>query len=365
MAESPKLTLTVITSDPGGYVGQTSSLPGVIDCAKERLFNAREKGVIIDFHVLRCGSEISLVITHKGGRASREIFTLAVNTSSACLAEAVQLQLCPPEARPGSPEGKAPERGPDIVEMEFDERASEPIIIFIASRAGAGTWNLPLYKIFADPFNTAGLVIDPVMFKGFSFKVIDMNDNTHITLSSPGDIHTLLGLAGITSRYAITSVHRNHDGEGAAAVSTAMLDGKGELVLSGYNPVSIVRCQEGFPSAGEAIEPFTVPYLTRGWLRNRHLGPLMPVPFYEANLARFDGPMRIISAGFQVSSGRLIGPNDMFDDPCFDETRRTAGRIAEYMRRHGPFEPHLLPAKKSSDDYRPPQLEAVRERFAK
>ena len=28
----------------------------------------------------------------------------------------------------------------------------------------------------------------------------------------------------------------------------------------------------------------------------------------------------------------------------FDESRRTATKVANYMRRHGPFEPHRLPA---------------------
>jgi fructose 1,6-bisphosphate aldolase/phosphatase len=53
--------------------------------------------------------------------------------------------------------------GPGVAEMEFEERASEPICIFMADKTEPGAWNLPLYKIFADPFNTIGLVIDPKM----------------------------------------------------------------------------------------------------------------------------------------------------------------------------------------------------------
>ncbi|MFQ5441364.1 MAG: fructose 1,6-bisphosphatase [Thermodesulfobacteriota bacterium] len=365
MGERSKLTLTVITADPGGYMGQTSIHPGIIDCAKERLFNAKEKALIVDYHVLRCGARINIVITHRRGEDSDDILQLTQNTFNACVEEAVDLKLSRPEKRPASPGGLLPESGPDIIEMEFLERKSEPVIIFIANRAAAGTWNLPVYKIFADPFNTAGLVIDPVMFEGFSFRLLDIKENTHITLSNPGDIYTLLALAGITSRYVITEVYRNHDREVAAKISTAMLNRKGERALSAFNPVIISRCQEGFPSTGEALEPFTIPYLTKGWLRHRHLGPLIPVPFYEANLARFDGPMRIISAGFQISSGHLIGPHDMFDDPSFDETRRTACQLAEYMRRHGPFQPHLLPEKETVDDIAPALLGRIMERFAK
>ncbi len=38
-----------------------------------------------------------------------------------------------------------------------------------------------------------------------------------------------------------------------------------------------------------------------------------------------------------------MGPRDMFADKAFDLARQKANEIAEYMRRHGPFEPHRLP----------------------
>ncbi|HEY7587319.1 MAG TPA: fructose 1,6-bisphosphatase, partial [Thermoplasmata archaeon] len=31
------------------------------------------------------------------------------------------------------------------------------------------------------------------------------------------------------------------------------------------------------------------------------------------------------------------------DDAAFEPTRRQAAELADYMRRHGPFEPHRLP----------------------
>ena len=32
----------------------------------------------------------------------------------------------------------------------------------------------------------------------------------------------------------------------------------------------------------------------------------------------------------------------MFDDPAFDRTRSQANEVMDYLRRHGPFEPHRL-----------------------
>lgn len=77
-------------------------------------------------------------------------------------------------------------------------------------------------------------------------------------------------------------------------------------------------------------------------MRGSHNGPLMPVSFEQANPSRFDGPPRVIAAGFQVADGRLVGPRDLFDDPAFDEARKKANEIANYLRAHGPFEPHRL-----------------------
>jgi fructose 1,6-bisphosphate aldolase/phosphatase len=47
--------------------------------------------------------------------------------------------------------------------------------------------------------------------------------------------------------------------------------------------------------------------------------------------------------GYQLAQGKLVGPRDMFDDPAYDNARAEANSIADYLRKHGPFEPHRLP----------------------
>ena len=69
----------------------------------------------------------------------------------------------------------------------------------------------------------------------------------------------------------------------------------------------------------------------------------MPVPLEYSQCTRFDGPPRVVGLGFQLKNGNLEGPVDLFDDPAFDLTRQRCSEIAEYMRRHGPFEPGMLP----------------------
>ena len=68
-----------------------------------------------------------------------------------------------------------------VAEMTFAERPSEPIVIFMADKTDRGL-NLPLYKMFADPFNTIGLIIDPKMHDGFKFEVHDLVKHCKVTL---------------------------------------------------------------------------------------------------------------------------------------------------------------------------------------
>jgi fructose 1,6-bisphosphate aldolase/phosphatase len=226
--------------------------------------------------------------------------------------------------------------------MEFVERKAEPVVIFMADKTSAGAWNLPLYKIFADPFNTIGLVIAPTMHQGFRFEVQDVLESRSVVFDTPEDLYDLLVFIGAPGRYMVRAV-TTKQGEIAAVSSTQRL----ALIAGKYvgkdDPVCIVRCQGDFPAVGEVLEPFALPFVVEGWMRGSHHGPLMPVAVRNATPSRFDGPPRVTALGFQLADGRLIGPRDMFDDPSFDETRRQANLIADYLRRHGPFEPHRLP----------------------
>lgn len=367
MAGEPKLTVSVFTADVGGFVGHVSSHPEVLDTAKEKLYTAKEKGLIIDFHVLRCGDDLELVLTHRNGTDDREIHEIAWNTFNACRDVSVELRLYA-YGRGLSKEtftGTIKCMGPGVAEMEFVERGSEPLLVLMSNKTSSGSWNLPLYKIYADPFNTAGLILDPAMLEGFSFKVMDIKELKEITLSAPKELHHLLALVGSTSRYIITSVYRNSDSELACTVSSQKYNLIGGRVASQCEPAVIFRCHNGLPAVGEVMEAFSHPYLVDGWMRGSHMGPLMPVPFYEANPTRFDGPPRVIGAGFQLTDGHIIGPHDMFDDPSFDLTRKTASRMAEYIRRQGPFQPHRLPQSEMEYTALPVVMDKLKDRFRK
>jgi fructose 1,6-bisphosphate aldolase/phosphatase len=337
------ITLSVIKADVGGFVGHSSIHADLIETAKERLSNAKEKGLLIDFHVTRCGDDLELIMTHKHGIDAEVIHKLSWNTFVACTEVAKKLKMYGAgqdllsDAFTGTVKGL----GPGVAEMEFEERKSEPVIIFMADKTSPGAWNLPLYKMFADPFNTAGLVIDPAMHDGFVFEVVDVYEHKKIILSTPEETYDLLMFIGAMRRFMIKAVYRR-DGMIAAAASTQKLSLIAGKYVGKDDPVLIVRCQAGLPAVGEVLEPFAFSHIVEGWMRGSHHGPIMPVAFYEANPSRFDGPPRVISAGFQIANGKLIGPRDLFDDPAFDRARSRANEIANYLRYHGPFEPHRL-----------------------
>lgn len=340
-----KITLSVIKADIGGWVGHSASHPDVIARANEELGKAKKNGLIRDFHVFVCGDDLELVMTHTQGVDADKIHKLAWDTFVAGTEVAKKLHLygAGQDLLKDAFSGNVKGMGPGVAEMEFEERKSEPVLVFAGDKCAPGAWNMPLYKMFADPFNTAGLVIDPSMHDGFQFDIYDIHKEKHIIFSCPEELYDMLVFIGSPDHFLVKAVYRKSDGDVAAVSSTQKL----ALIAGRYvgkdDPVCIVRCQSGLPAVGEALEPFAFPHTISGWMRGSHMGPLMPVGMRYATPTRFDGPPRVVCMGFQLADGMLGTPRDMFDDPSYDEARKLANQVGEYLRRHGPFEPHRLP----------------------
>ncbi len=340
-----KVTLGVIKADIGGYVGHSSSHPRLLEKANENMAKAKKSGLLIDYHVTRCGDDLELIMTHQLGVDNERIHKMAWDTfiDATKIAKELKLHGAGQDLLATAFSGNVKGMGPGLAEMEFEEREAETVLIFMADKTSSGAWNLPLYKMFADPFNTIGLVIAPNMHNGFSFEVHDVKAHKKVSFNTPEEMYDLLVLVGAPSRYAVKSVYHRDTGDIAAVSSTQRLSLMAGRYVGKDDPVCIVRSQGTFPAVGEILEPFAFPALVEGWMRGSHHGPLMPVSFSECNPSRFDGPPRVICAGFQLAEGALVGPRDMFDDPAFNDSRSQANTIGEYMRRHGPFEPHRLP----------------------
>ncbi len=332
--------MSVIKADVGSFVGHSQVHPVLIETAAQEL---KKHDAIEDFHVTNCGDDLELIMTHGLGVDSEEIHRIAWDIFMKCtgVAKGLKLYGAGQDMLADAFSGNVKGMGPGVAEMEFVERKSEPIVVFMADKTAPSAFSLPLFKIFSDPFCTAGLIIDPKLHDGFKFEIYDIEEGKKIVLNSPEEMYDILALAGIISRYIIKRVYRK-DGEIAAVASTEKLSKIAGEYVGKDDPVAIVRSQSGFPAIGEVLEPFAFPHLVPGFMRGSHNGPLMPVPVKDAHPRRFDGPPRVIALGFQLNHGKLIGPVDMFDDPSFDHSRDEANRVSDYMRRHGPFQPHLL-----------------------
>jgi fructose 1,6-bisphosphate aldolase/phosphatase len=90
---------------------------------------------------------------------------------------------------------------------------------------------------------------------------------------------------------------------------------------------------------------------------------MIPVGFEECDCKRFDGPPRVIAAGFQLAEGKLIGPQDMFKDIAFNNARQQGMDIADALRRLGPFEPHRLPLEEMEYTTMPQVMNKLKGRF--
>ncbi|NJF25089.1 fructose-1,6-bisphosphate aldolase/phosphatase [Thermococcus sp. Bubb.Bath] len=373
MATGEKITLSVIKADIGGWPGHSRVHPQLVETAEEILSKAVEDGTIIDFYVATCGDDLQFIMTHRKGVDSEEVHGLAWKAFEEATKVAKELGLygAGQDLLKDAFSGNVRGMGPGVAEMEITLRKSEPVVTFHMDKTEPGAFNLPIFRMFADPFNTAGLVIDPNMHMGFRFEVWDIKEHKRVILNTPEELYDLLALIGAKSRYVIKRVfpkegHKIDKDEPVAVISTEKLYQIAGEYVGKDDPVAIVRAQSGLPALGEVLEPFSFPHLVSGWMRGSHNGPIMPAPMHQANPTRFDGPPRVVALGWQISpKGKLVGPVDLFDDPAFDGARQKAIEIADYMRRHGPFEPHRLPMEDMEYTTLPGVLKRLEERFEK
>jgi fructose 1,6-bisphosphate aldolase/phosphatase len=364
---SSKVTLSIIKADVGSYPGHGTVHPQQIAQAKTALDSARKNGLISDFFVTHAGDDLELIMCHRRGENDRSIHEMAWSTFQEVtekVSKPLKLYGAGQDLLAEAFSGNVKGMGPGVAELEFEERRSDPVLVFMADKTEPGAWNLPLFKIFGDPFNTAGLIIDPALHGGFTFEILDVLEDQTVRIKCPEECYDLLALIGTTSRYVISKIYRN-DGMPAAAASTSRLSLIAGRYVGKDDPVCIVRAQHGLPAVGEVLEPFAFPHLVAGWMRGSHQGPLMPVSIDDSQnrVTRFDGPPRVVGVGFQIADAKLVGPADLFGDPAYDRTRQIANEVTDYMRRHGPFMPQRLGPEEMEYTTLPEVLEKLKPRF--
>jgi len=369
-----KTTVSVIKCDVGSLTGHHIAPKPLLDIAEKRLRKAQEKGLINSQYAFHAGDDIELLMVHGRGEEDPKIHKLALDTFLEASKKAKELKLygAGQDLLKTAFSGTVRGMGPGCAEMEIEERASEPIVVFAADKASSSAFNFPLYRIFADPSNTAGLVIDPHMAGGFKFQVLDVQENKQVVLKCPEELHELVALIGTTQRYLVSRIWRARDDLVCSTTSTTRLTRIAGKYVGKDDPVCLVRAQFGLPAVGEILVPFMHSYFVEGWMRGSHWGPIMPVGLKDSKCTVFDGPPRMVAIGFQICNGGIACDDegkpmisDLFNDPAFDMARREAMEYAAALRRMGEFEPARLPAETLEYTTLPQVLEKLKGRFKK
>jgi fructose 1,6-bisphosphate aldolase/phosphatase len=367
-----KTTISLIKCDVGSLAGHHIVPKPLLKIAEQSLKGATEEGLINSYYVFNVGDDLELLMVHEKGESNSVIHELAWDTFKEAANKALELKLygAGQDLLKTAFSGTVCGMGPGVAEMEIEERGSDPIVVFGADKTSGGAFNFPLFRIFADPMNTAGLVIDPHMTGGFKFEVLDTIENKKVVLKCPEEMYELIALIGTVQRYMISSVWRGRDDLISAVGSVTRLSQIAGKYVGKDDPVMVIRAQHGLPAVGEILAPFIHSYLVEGWMRGSHWGPIMPVGLKDAKCTLFDGPPRMVALGFQVANGKIACDDsgkpmiaDLFDDPAFALARREALEYASMLRRMGEFEPARLGPEEMEYTTLQQTLEKLKERF--
>ncbi len=335
-----KITLSIIKADVGSIGGHIKPSDEMLKAIKEHIEKeGKEKGLILDYFVCHTGDDISILTSHQRGVSNPEVHKLCWDAflKATEVAKSQGLYGAGQDLLVEAFSGNVKGMGPQVAEMEFEERPAEPFLMFMADKTEPGAFNLPLYLAFADPMYCAGLILSPVLKKGFKFIIMDVSyteADKIIELVTPEEIYDIACLLRDPGRFVIESIFSRATGEQVVSASTTRLHNIAGKYVGKDDPVMLVRTQKNFPATGEILEPFAIAPFVSGFMRGSHIGPLMPVKM-NSSISFFDGPPVISCLAFSMKNGKLTGPADCFDHPFWDKVREEAAQKAKEIRKQG------------------------------
>lgn len=340
-----KVTLSIIKADTGSVGGHNKPSARMIEEAKDKIVDAVNNGLLIDGKISYTGDDIALLMTHNKGVDNPDIHKLAWDTFvvTTKIAKSQGLYGAGQDLLKDAFSGNVRGMGPGSAEMEFEERPSEPFVVFAGDKCGPGVFNYPLFEAFASPYHNAGLLLAPEMNAGFTFHIMDVNyteADKVITLKVPEDYYDICTLLRDPNKYIIESVVENASGLIAAVASTSRLHNIAGKYVGKDDPVAIVRTQKTFPSTGEILSPWALAHYTLGDNRGSHHVAVMPV-VQNSIISYFDGPTIMSAAGYCVHEGKLTESVDFFDQPFWDVIRDKASVKTLEMRQQGFYGPSM------------------------
>jgi len=341
-----KITISIIKADIGSIGGHLKPSQKLLETV-ENYIKEKGKGLIIDFYVGHTGDDIAILTTHKKGPSNPKIHKLCLDAflTGTKVAKAQGLYGAGQDLLVSAFSGNVKGMGPQVAEMEIEERPAEPFLMFAADKTEPGAFNLPLYLGFSDPMYCAGLILAPTIKKGFKFVIMDVNytkADRIIELVTPEETYDICALLRDTGRFVVESIWSRASGEQIVAASTTRLHNIAGKYVGKDDPVMLVRTQKDFPATGEILSPYSIGHYVAGFMRGSHNGPLMPVK-KNSPISFFDGPPIVSSLAFSVKNGKLTEPADCFDQPYWDYVRNKVAQKAEEIRKQGFSGAAMLP----------------------
>src|SRR3989344_5363886 len=332
-----RTTISVIKADIGSIGGHSTPSKEIIEEVRNFV---SQSDLITDFRVFNIGDDISILMAHNLGKGNSDVHRLAWDafTAGTAVARKQGLYGAGQDLLADSFSGNVKGLGPAAAEIEMEERANEPFVVFAADKTDPGAYNLPLYSSFADPTHCTGLLLSPKMFKGFRYTIMDVSyteGDRIIELNAPEELYEIAALLRDNQRYVVEKIESRTSGEQAVSVSTSRLHNIAGKYTGKDDPVMIVRTQGDFPATGEVLSPFEVCHYVGGFMRGSHVGPLTPVAVGQ-EASYFDGPPIVCAQGFCVHNGKFTDGVDLFNnDPVWDYVRQKAARKAIAIREQG------------------------------
>lgn len=341
----PKITLSIIKADIGSIGGHIKPSEKLLSEVKNYV-EQKGKGLVLDSFVCHTGDDISILLSHQQGVGSEKIHQLCWEAFMAGtkVAQSQGLYGAGQDLLVTAFSGNVKGMGPQVAEMEFEEREAEPFLMFMADKTEPGAFNLPLYLSFCDPFHCSGLLLSPKIKKGFKFVVMDVaftEADRIIELVTPEEIYDLAVLLRDTGRFVVESIFSRVSGEQIVSVSTTRLHNIAGKYTGKDDPVMLVRTQKDFPATGEILSPYAISHYVAGDCRGSHNVALMPVK-KNSTISFFDGPAIVSCLAFSMKEGKFTEEADCFDHPFWDYVRLKSAQKTEQMRSQGFVGPSML-----------------------
>ncbi len=352
-----RVTLSILKADVGSIGGHTKPSPRMLENTRASVAKAVQRGLLIDGYVAHTGDDIAMLVSHTHGVNNTEVHQWAWNTflEATAIASKYGLYGAGQDLLVDAPSGNIRGAGPAVAEIDLDHnpvksnkvRPAESFLMFCADKCGPGAYNLPLFLTFADPMYCAGLML-PKMIKGFTFRIIDMNNtdgDSVIELNAPEDYYHIAMLLRDNERFAIESIVSRMDKQEAVSLSATRLHNIAGTYTGKDDPVALVRTQGIFPAPEEILSAFTKAHFVGGDARGSHVMPLMPVAINTAVTGIYCLPL-VSCMGFSLDAGGHFSDStcDFFDNVAWDFVRAKAQEKAQYMRDQGWSGAAMLPA---------------------